>query len=109
MPKNEVFHFLQVSTFLFFSLIFDRSRIFNSGVKLNADSEFLVHFELEPHFMGVKWAKSLEKAKKKTFFVNILMTTYLADEIFYMYKVRDPLNIKNIIAFNCLARKNPTM
>ena len=36
-------------------------------VKLNADSEFLVHFELEPRFMGVKWAKSLKKAKKKLF------------------------------------------
>ena len=40
-------------------------------VKLNADSEFLVHFELEPHFIGVKWAKSLEKDRFDKWFEKI--------------------------------------
>ena len=32
--------------------------LFRVIVKLNADSEFLVHFDLGHHFMGLKWAKS---------------------------------------------------
>ena len=71
-------------------------------VKLNADSEFLVHFVIEPHFIRLKWTKSLKKSEKETFFVNILMANNLPAEKFYMYIVRDPLNIKNIIAFNLL-------
>ena len=33
----------------------------------------MVHFELEYHFMGLKWAKSLKKVenKKKHFFLKI--------------------------------------
>ena len=32
--------------------------LFGVMVKTNADSEFLVHFDLGLHFMGQKWAKS---------------------------------------------------
>ena len=57
------YDFFQNDTFFNFKFFF---RNFNGSThvlldyiaKLNGDSEFLVHFELGPHSMGLKWAKS---------------------------------------------------
>ena len=46
--------------------------------------------------------KSRKKANKNFFYLNILKTTNLAAEMFYMSVGHVPLKIKNIIAFNLL-------
>ena len=41
--------------------------LLRDSVKLNVDSEFLVHLVLGPHFMGLKWDNHKKKLKKNIF------------------------------------------
>ena len=86
----QKWHFSLYTIFNFFDFFSNfwpyKHILFRGMVKLNADSEFLVHFELGPHFMGLKWAKSWKKVKnkKKTFFsqnVHELIKSYY---VFYI-------------------------